>query len=94
VYYDVYEKLLKIFENFSLSKFLLLKKLGNFSYKGQGGTQDYVRAHMWANLAAVHGGTDAVKNRNELARKMTPQQLEKAQKMARNCQAKSFKNCD
>jgi len=25
--------LLKIFENFSLSKFLLLKKLGNFSYE-------------------------------------------------------------
>jgi len=47
-----------------------------------------------ANLAAVHGGEDAVRNRNELASKMTPQQLEKAQKMARDCQAKNFKNCD
>jgi hypothetical protein len=49
---------------------------------------------MWANLAAVHGGEDAVKNRHELASKMTPQQLEKAQKMARACQATNFKNCD
>jgi hypothetical protein len=68
--------------------------IGVMYYKGQGGSQDYVRAYMWANIAAVQGGADAVKTRNVIASKMTPQQLEKAQKMARDCKAKNFKNCD
>ena len=66
-----------------------------FSYdNGQGVVQDYMRAHMWFNLAAVNGDSLAVKNRDLVAKMMTPQQIAEAQKLARECQARNFKNCD
>jgi len=62
--------------------------------KGEGVAQDYLRAHTWLNLAAISGDADAVKSRDITARKMTPQQIAEAQKLARECQARNFKNCD
>ena len=62
--------------------------LGVMYYKGYGVPQDYVQAHMWFNLAAA-GGDAAVDNaadskvRDILAKKMTPDQLAEAQRMAR-----------
>ena len=64
----------------------------NYS-SGRGVPQDYVRAHMWSNLAAISGDADAVKNRENTAKKMTPAQIAEAQKLARDCQARQFKNC-
>lgn len=61
---------------------------------GQGVVQDYMRAHMWYNLAAVTGDTVPVENRDLVAAKMTTQQIAEAQKLARECQARNFKNCD
>jgi TPR repeat protein len=55
---------------------------------GQGVPQDYVLAHMWWNIAGSKGSKDATKNRNIVKNKMTPQQIEKAQEMARNWKAK------
>jgi len=43
---------------------------------------------MWFNVAASNGNKDAVKNRNMLVEQMTPQQIEKAQEMARNWKPK------
>lgn len=60
---------------------------------GRGVPMDYVRAHIWFNLAAVKGDADAVKGRDFVAGKMTPQQMAEAQKLARECQARNFKNC-
>jgi TPR repeat protein len=61
---------------------------------GQGVVQDYVRAHMWFNLGAVSGKAEkATSNRDSLAAKMTPAQIAEAQKIARECQARSFKDC-
>ena len=68
--------------------------LGAMYYNGQGAVQDYIRAHMWLNLAAVKGESLAVKNRDIVASRMTPQQIAEAQKLARECQARNFKNCD
>ena len=68
--------------------------LGVMYDNGQGVVQDYIRAHMWSNLGAVSGDKDAVKNRDIVASKMTPQQIGEAQKRARECQARQFKNCD
>ena len=67
--------------------------LGVMYGKGQGVPMDTVRAHMWFNLAAVTGNADAVKNRDIAAKNMTPQQMAEAQKLARECQARNFKNC-
>ena len=68
--------------------------LGAMYANGQGVVQDYIRAHMWFNLGAVKGYSNAVKNRDTFAKRMTPQQIAEAQKLARECQARNFKNCD
>jgi TPR repeat protein len=68
--------------------------LGAMYYNGQGVVQDYTRAHMWFNLAAVKGYSVGVKNRDMIAKQMTQQQIAEAQKLARECQARNFKNCD
>ena len=68
--------------------------LGNMYNNGRGVVQDYVRAHMWWNLAAVSGDSVPVENRDIVAKRMTSQQVAEAQKLARECQARNFKNCD
>ena len=55
---------------------------------GMGVLQDYVVAYMWFNLSASQGNKDSKKKENEIANKMTPSQIEKAQEMARNWKPK------
>ncbi len=62
--------------------------LGAMYHNGQGVPQDYVHAHKWFNLAAsqLPPGPDhdlAVKNRENVAAKMTPAQVAEAQRLAR-----------
>ena len=68
--------------------------LGLMYGEGKGVVQDNMRAHMWFNLAAVTGHANAVKNRDIVAKRMTSQQIIEAQKLARDCQARNYKNCD
>lgn len=51
---------------------------------GQGFEQDYLLAHMYANLAAAQGYEGAEKRRDTWAQLMTPEQIAEAQKMARD----------
>ena len=67
--------------------------LGIMYENGKGVIQDYASAHMWWNLASSAGVADGAKNRDIVAKLMTPQQIEKAQDMARACQARNFKGC-
>jgi TPR repeat protein len=55
---------------------------------GEGVPQDNVTAHMWFNLAAANGFKEAVRNRDMVARYMTPAQVEEAQKLAREWKPK------
>ena len=57
--------------------------LGRLYLKGLGAPQDYVLAHMWFNLAASRGEMEALKERDAVTEKMTPQQVAEAQKRAR-----------
>ena len=57
--------------------------LGRLYLQGLGAPQDYVLAHMWFNLAASRGEMAALKEREGVAAKMTPQQLAAAQERAR-----------
>ena len=72
--------------------------LGIMYESGRGVAQDYVRAHMWYNLGASsfsgEEGKTATSNRDNIAERMTPSQIERAQDMARKCQASNFKKCD
>ena len=63
-------------------------KVGVMYSDGQGVPQDYVLGHMWSNLAASRllPGSDrdmAVKNRDIVAAKMTPELIAEAQRLAR-----------
>ena len=72
--------------------------LGVMYDNGWGVPQDFIRAHMWYHVAAAalsgDEGKTAMKNRDSVASRMTAVQIEKAQKMARRCQATKFKKCD
>ena len=72
---------------------LAQNNLGTMYGNGQGVLQDYVRAHMWWNIVASSGYKNAVKNRNIVAKRMTPSQIEKAQTLARECIRKKYKGC-
>jgi TPR repeat protein len=69
--------------------------LGVMFGRGQGVLpQDYVRAHMWSNLAASRyppgeARNMAVHNRDELEKVMTPVELAKAQSLAREWRPKN-----
>ena len=65
-----------------------------FMYEyGEGVLQNYVLAHMWFNIAASLGGKTTTENRDIVAKRMTPSQLEKAQDLARECVRKEYKGC-
>jgi TPR repeat protein len=45
---------------------------------------DYVTAHKWFNLAAMHGNKDAIRLRREIAAEMSAQEIAAAQRAARD----------
>lgn len=60
---------------------------------GNGVIKDDVYSHMWLNIASSNGAEKAGEYREILAKKLTPQQLERAQQLARECVAKDYKGC-
>ena len=67
--------------------------LGNMYFFGQGVSKDYVQAYMWYILAASRSPPGkvrdtAVKNRDFVAKKMTPAQKAEANKLAREWKPK------
>jgi uncharacterized protein len=67
--------------------------LGTMYAKGQGGLQDFVLAHMWLNLAAAQGLEMSGKERDIVGKEMPPVDLSAAQRLARECLARNYKNC-
>jgi hypothetical protein len=65
---------------------------------GTGVEQDFVRAHMWFDLAAAQATGNsrkaAIENRDRIASRITAAQIASAQEMARRCQDSKLKNCD
>ena len=57
--------------------------LGVMYRYGQGIPQDFIEALMWFNLAAAQGNKHGRKNRDAVAKKMTPADISKAEAMAR-----------
>jgi uncharacterized protein len=71
-------------QGFSQAQF----KLGYAYENGKGVKQDYVLAYMWLYIAGSNGDNNAVENIKIVENEMTPQQIEKAQEMARNWKSK------
>jgi TPR repeat protein len=57
--------------------------LGVMYYNGQGVVQDYIIAHMWFCIAAANGYENAVESRDLTAKKMSSEDVSKAQGLAR-----------
>ena len=57
--------------------------LGICYHNGQGVTKDYVEAYKWLSLASVGGNENARGLKSELARQMTPEQIAKGFRSAR-----------
>ena len=67
--------------------------LGSMYSSGHGVLQDNVYAHMWFNIASSNGNENARDSRDLAAEIMTPDQLAEAQRLARECVKKDYKNC-
>jgi TPR repeat protein len=60
--------------------------LGEMYSYGEGVAKDYVRAYMWFSICAASGASaSAATSRDNIAARMTPQQIDEAQKMALEC---------
>jgi len=57
--------------------------LGFMYGTGRGVPQDYVQAYAWYNVAAAAGDDVARRNRDAVAQRMSPGQLERAQELSR-----------
>ena len=80
------------------------EQLGVLYWKGYGVPQDNVYAHMWFNIAVLSGAkpssdpdaysADLAKEyRDIVAKKMTPAEIAKAEKLTSECVAKKYKGC-
>jgi TPR repeat protein len=58
---------------------------------GLGVMQDNVRAYLWQSVASAHGAGAPV--RDEIASKMTTDQISRAQEAAELCYTSNYKNC-
>ena len=67
--------------------------LGVMNYVGEGVAKNAVRAHMWINISALNGNEHGIVARDNIAKKMTDEQILEAQKMALECIAKDYKGC-
>jgi hypothetical protein len=57
--------------------------LGLLYHAGKGVKKSYVKAYMWYSLAEANGHKRAAKNKSDLARKMSLDQIEEAEKLSK-----------
>ena len=72
--------------------------LGWMYRDAKGMVQNHIYAHMWFNIAASSGSQDTFKKaseqRDNVAKLMSPAEVSKAQKLARECVAKKYIGCE
>ncbi len=50
--------------------------------QGEGASQDYKQAHKWFNIAGANGSKKSSEKRDDIAKRMTANQIEQAQQLA------------
>lgn len=60
---------------------------------GLGVPQNYIVAHMWANLSSIGGNTAAAEYRERIAKRLQLSDVSVAQQRAIDCLASNFHNC-
>ena len=59
--------------------------LGVMYSKGNAALRDYKRAYMWYDIAASNGVVKGILHKKDIAKGMTPPQIEEAKKMSLRC---------
>ena len=78
-----YKKAVELYMKAANQRHALAQNNLGFMYgEGKGVLQNYVKAHMYFSLAVAGGDSMAVDNRSKIARQMTSEQIEKAEKLA------------
>ena len=67
--------------------------LGVMYRNGEGVFAEFVTAHMWFKIAANNGNELAAENREKLEKRMTSEDISKAQAMARVCMISNYEKC-
>ena len=67
--------------------------LGVMYALGKGVIKDFVYAHMWGNITSMNGYILGADLREIIEKKMSPSQIEEAQRLARECVKKNYKGC-
>ena len=67
---------------------LAQRRLGQMYERGDGVPQDYVKAYMWYSLGTANGVEAGARLRDALAKRMDPDQIAEAQKLAREWKPK------
>ncbi len=67
---------------------LAQRRLGQMYERGEGVQQDYVKAYMWYSLGSANGMEAGARLRDALAKRMEPDQIAEAQKLAREWKPK------
>ena len=57
--------------------------LGEMYHQGEGVVQDNIQAHKWFNIAGANGEKNAIKFRGIIEKRMSPSQIKKAKRLAR-----------
>jgi uncharacterized protein len=60
---------------------------------GRGVKQSNIYAHMWANISASEGNQRGKDLRGWVQSNMEPDEINKAQRLARECVANELKDC-
>ena len=60
---------------------------------GEGVLSSNVKAYMWWNLAGFNGSKGAGKNKEIISKRMTAEQIAKAQELSEQCLASSYRDC-
>lgn len=67
--------------------------LGTFYIKGEGLLQDTLQGYIWSLVAAAQGNSDGAKNRDDLAKSLSPEDIALGQDVASKCEATHYKRC-
>jgi TPR repeat protein len=68
--------------------------LGIMYANGDGVPQNNVRGYIWWSVAAAQGEEDAKRNRDIVAKRLTPDQLTQAQQIATRCIDSDYQDCE
>ena len=67
--------------------------LGVMHENGESVLADYVIAHMWYNISSSNGYEKGAENREDLRKRMTPEDISKAEAMAGVCMSSNYEKC-